>query len=54
MQSKIVEGNILKKFFIIFFEKIRIGISCELSAWQTIHMKYQALFSMKNKKNTCI
>ena len=25
MQSKIVESNIVKKNFIIFFEKIRIG-----------------------------
>ena len=26
-----------------------LDISCESSAGQTIHMKYQALFSMKNK-----
>ena len=30
-------------------------MSCELSAQQTIHMKYQALFSLKNKgkKSEC-
>ena len=31
-------------------EKIRLEISCELSARQTIHMKSQALFSLKKKK----
>ena len=37
-------------FFNYFSEKIRPGISCELSARQTIHMKCQALFSLKKKK----
>ena len=27
-----------------------LGISCESSAWQMIHMKCQALFSLKTKK----
>ena len=29
-----------------------LNISCELFAWQTIHMKYQVLFSLKNDKIT--
>ena len=35
-------------------EKIRLGISCELSAWQTIHMKCQALFSLKIRKKNIV
>ena len=34
-----------------FFQKKGIGISCRLSALETICMKYQILFSTKNKKN---
>ena len=30
--------------------KTSLDISCELSAKQKIHMKYQDLFSLKNKK----
>ena len=29
-----------------------LNISCRLFAWQTIHMKYQVLFSLKNDKIT--
>ena len=36
--------------FFFFSEKISLDISCELSAWQTIHMKCQDLLSLKNKK----
>ena len=35
-------------FFINFQRKVRLGISCELSARQTIHMQCQALFSLKH------
>ena len=35
-------------FRFYFSEQIRLDISFELSAWQTIHMKYQVLFSLKN------
>ena len=35
-------------FFFNFSKKTSLDISCELSAWQTIHMKYQDLFSLKN------
>ena len=41
-------------FFSIFFsERLRHVISCESSARQTIHMKCQVLFSLKNNINTC-
>ena len=44
--------NIDKYFFFFFFsEKIRLDISFESSARQRIHMKLQALFSLKNKSN---
>ena len=29
---------------VMFSERIKLDISCELSAWQTIHMKCQDLF----------
>ena len=38
-------------FFFNFSKKTSLDISCELSAWQMIHMKYQDLFSLKNYKN---
>ena len=31
---------------------ISLNISCELSSWQTIHMKCQDLFSLKKKYQT--
>ena len=34
-----------------FSEKIRLGISCEMSFKQMIHMKCQILFSPKNNDN---
>ena len=37
-------------FLDYFSEKNGIDISCELSAWQMIHMKCQDLFSLKKKK----
>ena len=36
--------------FFYFSEKTSLDISCESSAKQTIHMKCQDLFSLKNKK----
>ena len=33
-----------------FSEEIRLGISCDSSPSQLIHMKCQALFSLKNTK----
>ena len=36
-------------FINIFSEKIRLDVSSESSARQRIHMKYQALFSLKDK-----
>ena len=47
--------DIFYLFFFYFSEKTSLDISCELSAWQMIHMKCQDLFSLKNnnkkKKN---
>ena len=42
-------------FFFIFSEKIRLGISCESSAKQTIHIKCLVLLSLRNndKKTEC-
>ena len=37
-------------YFFYFSEKTSLDFSCELSAQQTIHMKSQDLFSLKNKK----
>ena len=50
MLSKIVAGNILIIILFFFSGKLGLGISCELSALQMIHMKCQALFSLKNEK----
>ena len=36
--------------FAFFSGKTSLDISCESSAKQTIHMKYQELFSLKIKK----
>ena len=46
--SKIEADNILNLFY-YFSEKIRLGVSCKLSTRQLIHMKCQAVFSLKNK-----
>ena len=35
-------------------EKIRLGISDELSTRQIVHMKCQVLFSLKKKKKYCM
>ena len=52
--SKIAEDDILFFFFFFFFffsEKIGLGISCESSARQTIHMNCHVLFSLKNRNS---
>ena len=36
--------------FSLFFRKIRLDVLSESSAGQRIHIKYQALFSSKDKK----
>ena len=41
--------NIHKYFFHCFSEKIRLDVSSESYAWQRIHMKIQAFFSLKDK-----
>ena len=47
--SEIVVDDILNCFH-HFSEKLKLGISCESSARQTIDMKSQALFSLKTYK----
>ena len=49
MSCKIVTDNIFFVFY-SFLEKIRLDMSCESSAKQTVHMKCQALFSLNNNK----
>ena len=41
--------DIHKYFFHCFSEKIRLDVSSESSDWQRIHVKNQALFSLKDK-----
>ena len=36
------------------FKKIKLDASCESSAKQRIHMKYQVLFSLKNNEKVFI
>ena len=44
--------DIHKYFFYCFSEKIGLDVSCESSARQRIHLKHQALFSLKDKSKT--
>ena len=50
-QSGLQQTPFINTFSLFFFfsEKLRLDISCESSARQRIHMKHQALFSLKNK-----
>ena len=48
--SKVCSRRHSKIFIFYFSEKTSLDISCELSAWQTIHMKCQDLFSSENNK----
>ena len=45
VQKGIVAGDILWGFFFYYYfsEKIRLSISCESPAGQTIHVKYQVI-----------
>ena len=43
--GKICSRRYSKIFISYFSEKTSLDISCESSAWQMIHMKYQDLFS---------
>ena len=50
-QAKFVADDIYLFIYLFFFKfskKTSLDISCESSAKQTIHMKYQDLFSLKN------
>ena len=48
--QQVKKKNII--FFLIFFyrRKTRLVISCESSARQVVHMKYQALVSLKTNR----
>ena len=48
--GKICSRRQSKIFIFYFSEKTSLDISYESSAWQTIHMKCQDLFSSENKK----
>ena len=48
--SKIAADDNVIVSIIIYQTKIRLGIPCESSARQTIHMKCQFLFSPKNTR----
>ena len=50
MPSKIAADDTF--IFLLFYllKKIRLGVSCESSARQRIHTKYQVLFSLKNNE----
>ena len=51
--SKLCADDILSCcccYYYHFSEKISLDISCESSAWQTIHMKCQDLFSLRKMK----
>ena len=37
-------------FYVYILKKIRHDVSCESSARQSIHMKYQVLFSLENNE----
>ena len=51
--TKIVADDTL--FFYFYLSKeIRLDVSCESSARQRIHMKYQVLFSLKNNEKVFI
>ena len=52
-QTKIAADDTL--FFYFYLSKeIRLNVSCESSAKQKIHMKYQVLFSLKNNEKVFI
>ena len=51
MLGKIFSADDMLKFFSYFFQKTGFDISCKLSPMETICMKSQFLFSVKNKEN---
>ena len=50
-RSKICSRQRSIFFYYYFSRKISLAISCELSAWQTFHMKCHNLFSVINNNN---
>ena len=49
LQEKFVADDNFFLYSFSFSEKTSLDISCKSSAWQTIYMKCQDLFSLKNK-----
>ena len=52
----VAADDTLKYSIFIFHRKIMLGISCNASTWNVIHMKCQALFSTQThqKKECCL
>ena len=48
--SKIAADDTFIFFTFIFFKEKRLDVSCESSAMQRIHIKYQVLVSLKNNE----
>ena len=48
--SKIAADDTFIIFYFYLSKKIRLDVSCESSAKQVIHIKYQSLFYQKKKK----
>ena len=45
-----LQQTILQFFYLYLWKNISLDLSCESSAQQRIHMKYQVLFSLKNNE----
>ena len=50
-QTKLLQMTL---YFFTFSKEIRLDVSCESSALQRIHMKYQVLFSLKDNEKVFI
>ena len=49
-QIEIAADETLIFFYFYLLKKIRLDVSCESSAGQRIHIKYQVLLSLKNSE----
>ena len=48
---RIIVADDTFNFSLLYFKENKTRYLCESSAWQRIHMKCQALFFLKTKKN---